>query len=118
MVHRWRFRVAALLAVLVVAMAAACGGDDEGAGTTSGGADTASGAEPITVGLVTDIGGVSDRSFNFLANEGLKQAQSELGIDGRLLESQSDADYIPNLQEAAQTSDLIVSIGFLMGEDT
>ena len=36
-------------------------------------------AKKIKVGLVTDIGGLNDRSFNQLANEGLERAKSELG---------------------------------------
>ena len=36
----------------------------------------------IKIGLVTDIGGLDDRSFNFLANKGLQRAERELGVDG------------------------------------
>ena len=57
-------------------------------------------AKKIKVGLVTDIGGLNDRSFNQLANEGLEQAKSELGVDGRVLISKSNADYVPNLSHA------------------
>ena len=49
----------------------------------------------IKVGLVTDIGGLNDRSFNQLANEGLERAKSELGVEGRVLTSESNADYVP-----------------------
>jgi basic membrane protein A len=68
---------------------------------------------------VTDIGGLNDRSFNALANQGLEQAADELGVEIRVLESQSDADYIPNLSTLAEEGfDLIISVGFLMGEAT
>ena len=54
------------------------------------------------VGLVTDIGGLDDRSFNFLANLGLERAEEELGVDGRVLISKADADYVPNLTSLAK----------------
>ena len=67
------------------------------------------------VGLVTDIGGLNDRGFNQLAYNGLKQAESELGAKGRVKQSNTDSDYVPNLQHAgAQGNDLIIAVGFLM----
>jgi basic membrane protein A and related proteins len=115
-----------LLVTLLLAVAAGCGGDDDGdggdaAGDQTGATDTAEGApgSDIQVGLVTDIGGLNDRGFNSLANQGLEQAAEEFGVEIRVLESQSDADYIPNLSTLAEEGfDLIVSVGFLMGEAT
>jgi basic membrane protein A len=116
--HKWPWLVA-LLAVLVLA-AAGCGGGNESAttGAQAGGTGTTGGAK-IKVGLVTDIGGLNDRGFNSLANKGLEDAKSQLGVDGRVLESKSDADYIPNLSEFGdQGYDLIISVGFLMTDAT
>ncbi|MGH3029727.1 MAG: BMP family lipoprotein [Gaiellaceae bacterium] len=115
-----------LLVTLLLAVAAGCGGDDDGddgdvAGDQTGATDTAEEApgSDIRVGLVTDIGGLNDRGFNSLANQGLEQAAEEFGVEIRVLESQSDADYIPNLSTLADEGfDLIVSVGFLMGEAT
>ena len=115
-----------LLVTLALALVAAgCGGDDDdttGAGgddTTPAADTTTDAAEAVKVGLVTDIGGLNDRGFNSLANEGLEQAATELGADIRVLESESDADYIPNLSTLADEGyDLIISVGFLMGEAT
>jgi basic membrane protein A len=115
--------LAALVATLAL-VAAGCGGDDEestdtGAAAQTGGGETTAAAEPIKVCLVTDIGGLNDRGFNSLANEGLERAKSELGVETRVLESKSDADYIPNLSECAEQGyDLVISVGFLMGEAT
>jgi basic membrane protein A len=87
----------------------------------TGSARTAAPAAPaahhatLKVGLVTDIGGLNDRSFNHLAYIGLQRAQSQLGVDGRVLESHSNADYIPNLSTLAQQGyDLVIGVGFLM----
>ncbi|HEX2044679.1 MAG TPA: BMP family ABC transporter substrate-binding protein [Gaiellaceae bacterium] len=114
-----------LLVTLLLAIGAGCGGDDGGDGDAGGEAtgatdtgEAAPGAD-IQVGLVTDIGGLNDRGFNSLANQGLERAADELGVEIRVLESQSDADYIPNLSTLAEDGfDLIISVGFLMGEAT
>ena len=114
-----------LVTLLLALVAAGCGGDDDdgdaGDGDTTAATDeaTTEEAEPIRVGLVTDIGGLNDRGFNSLANEGLERAASELGAEIRVLESKSDADYIPNLSTLAEEGfDLVISVGFLMGEAT
>jgi basic membrane protein A len=110
-----------LLAILMVGAAvlvAACGSDNGGGG--GGGGNTkssSSGGKKIKVGLVTDIGGLNDRSFNQLAYQGLKNAQSQLGIQGRVLTSKSNADYVPNLSTLAQQHyDLVIGVGFLMAD--
>jgi basic membrane protein A len=65
------------------------------------------------VGLSTDIGGLNDRSFNHLAYVGLQRAARELGVETRVVQSQSPADYIPNLTALArQGYDLIIGVGF------
>ena len=116
--------LALLLASLALALGlAACGGDDGdsegGGGTTAEDTTLDDGGEAMKVGLVTDIGGLNDRGFNQLAFQGLKQAESDLGVEIRVLESKSDADYIPNLQTLAEDGfDLIISVGFLMTEAT
>jgi basic membrane protein A and related proteins len=116
----FRLFLLALLAALALGIAA-CGGDDDddGGGGGDGGAAQEEQAESIKAGLVTDIGGLNDRSFNFLANKGLEDAEKELGIEGRVLISDSNGDYVPNLTTLAQQQyEIIVSIGFLMGDAT
>jgi basic membrane protein A and related proteins len=69
--------------------------------------------------LVTDQGGVDDRSFNETAWAGMQRAESELGITARVLESTSETDFEPNIQEFVdQDCDIIVTVGFLLGEAT
>ena len=104
--------IGACLAALAL-VAVACGDDNGGGGGSGGGSE----AKKVKVGLVTDVGGLNDRSFNQAANEGLKRAQSQLGIDTRVLISKSNADYVPNLSTLArQGYDLIVANGYLMAE--
>jgi basic membrane protein A and related proteins len=78
-------------------------------------------AEPVDFRgcLVTDAGGVDDRSFNETAYNGLVRARDELGIDIAVLESTAETDYEPNVQEFVdQDCDIIVTVGFLLGEVT
>jgi basic membrane protein A and related proteins len=111
-----------VLTGLLVAFALGCGDDDnESSGGGSTGAQTSAAEDKpsIKVGLVTDIGGLNDRSFNALANKGLEQAKSELGIETRVITSDSNADYVPNLTRLVQQRyDLIIAVGFLMAEAT
>jgi basic membrane protein A len=67
------------------------------------------------VGLVTDIGGLNDRGFNQLANQGLQRAVKQLHIKGRVLISTSEQDYIPNFTSLVRGKyNLIIGVGFLM----
>jgi basic membrane protein A and related proteins len=122
-VHRRTTRAICIALTLVVSsfVIAACGSDNNSSTSTSGAAASMStpAAKKIKVGLVTDIGGLNDRSFNALANKGLQDAQSKLGVQGRVLISKSNADYIPNLTTLAQQRyDLIIAVGFLMSDAT
>jgi basic membrane protein A and related proteins len=118
-------RLALLLACALLAFGLACGGDDDDdeggaagdtATETAGQTETGD-AEGITVGLVSDVGRFNDRSFNQSALEGLRRAESELGVDGRPIESRQTADYVPNLSTLArQEFDLSIGVGFLLAE--
>ena len=80
-----------MLATVLMLSMTACGGSGEEAGTTAEKSD-------FKVGLVTDVGGVEDQSFNQSAWEGLKRAEEELGISVAYLTSTTDADYAPNIE--------------------
>lgn len=66
------------------------------------------------VTMVTDTAGLGDQNFNDLAKRGLDRAAAELGIQPEVIESQEAADYVPNLTQAAEQSDLTVGVGFLL----
>ena len=113
----FRFFLLALIAALALGIAAC--GDDNDDGGGGGSSDTAAKEEgkAIKAGVVTDIGGLNDRSFNFLANKGLEDAEGDLGVEGRVLISKSNGDYVPNLSTLAQQQyDLTVGVGFLMAD--
>lgn len=97
-----------LLALLVLAslvLAACGGGSNAGAGTKA--------CE------VTDVGGIDDKSFNATAYKGITDAEASLGVEGAYLESQEQADYETNINAfVEQGCDLIVTVGFLLGDAT
>ena len=120
--HRRTFRAIPIALTLAIGAfgVSACGSSDDNGGSSSSSSSSASSApqgKKIKVGLVTDIGGLNDRSFNQLANEGLQRAVKQLGINGRVLISKQNSDYIPNLTTLAQQKyDLIIGNGFLMAD--
>ncbi|HEV8535201.1 MAG TPA: BMP family ABC transporter substrate-binding protein [Candidatus Limnocylindria bacterium] len=84
-----------------------------------GGGGLLPGGKQIQVGLVTDVGGLNDKSFNALANEGRLQAEKDLGVKTSVIESKKQEDYVPNLTTFAQQGyDLVISVGFLMTNST
>lgn len=93
----------ALILVLVGGLLAGCGAAEE---------------ESFSVGLITDVGGIDDKSFNQSTWEGIEQFQNEYdGVTTKYLQSDSDADYIPNLSTFSDEGlDLIVAPGFLFEE--
>jgi len=73
----------------------------------------------LKVGMVTDMGGIDDKSFNATAWKGVEMAIADLGIDGSYLESQQQTDYATNItQYINQGANLIVTVGFLLADDT
>jgi basic membrane protein A len=76
-------------------------------------------ADVVTVGQVTDLGGIDDKTFNASAWAGTQQAIADLGVEGKFLESQQQSDYAKNIQQFLdEETDLIVTVGFLLGVDT
>lgn len=99
---KWFFT--AMVALLVLSLVAACG-TPKGTG--------------MKVGMVSDVGGVDDASFNQNTWEGLQKAQKDLGVESKFIESQAQADYEKNITEfAEQNYDLIFTVGFLLTDAT
>ncbi len=75
--------------------------------------------DKLKVGMITDAGGIDDKSFNATSWKGVEQAVKELKIDGSYLESKQQTDYATNLaQYVNQDADLILTVGFLLADDT
>ena len=115
-----------ILSVLMCAAMAvslmACGGaktsDSGEAGAASEGGAAADNSE-IKIGLVTDVGGVNDQSFNQSAWTGLQNAEKELGVTVNYLESKTDADYNANIESFIDEDyDLIICVGYMLADAT
>jgi basic membrane protein A len=105
-------------------LAAACGGDEEpGTTTTQATSETPSATqapagEPIRIGLVYDIGGRGDQSFNDAAAAGLDRASTELGVTFSEASANEDGTNREELLalQASEGADLVIGVGFLFGE--
>ena len=106
------------IAVATALTLAACGEapSSESTDDQSGDAGAATTENPdVKACMVSDSGGFEDKSFNQSGHEGLMQARDELGVSVDQAESQSDADFIPNLENMVQGGcDVIIGVGFLM----
>ena len=88
-------------------------------GTATG--PSSSCAKTYKVGLVTDVGKLSDKSFNFDSFNGVldAQADSSLCVQGKAIESSVEADYPKNIQTFLDAGyDMIVTVGFKLGDAT
>jgi len=116
-------KVLSVLSVATLSLSlllAGCGGQanqgEQGKQGEAGGAA----APTARIGMVTDVGGVNDNSFNQSAWEGLQKLQADLNLpkeNVNYLQSNGDADYVPNLTQFVKDKwDLTWGIGFLMGD--
>jgi len=101
-------RKSTLVALVVMVIAAvilpACGG-------------TAAPAAACKAGLVTDVGKINDGTFNQYAFDGLKKAETDLGIGIKYIETQAQTDYGKNIQSLVEANcEIIVAVGFMMGD--
>jgi basic membrane protein A len=72
----------------------------------------------LRVGLVFDVGGKNDKSFNESAWRGLQRVRDELGVDVQYIEPTEGADRESALRTlAARKVDLVIGVGFIFGPD-
>jgi basic membrane protein A and related proteins len=104
-----------LALVVVFALAGSVVACSSPSSTTSTPGTTATTTPKIKTAMVTDVGGLGDKSFNDLSYAGLQRAQKELGVQIKVLESKQITDYESNLSELAGAGySPIFAVGFLM----
>ncbi|GAB6988331.1 BMP family lipoprotein [Paenibacillus pini] len=109
-------KIVKLSLVTVLAFSVVLAGCGKKEDTNASGGDVAKSS--VKVGLVTDVGGVNDKSFNQSAWEALEGLQKNKGITAKYLQSKSKEDYVPNLNKYVKDKyDLTWGIGFDLGED-
>ncbi|MHB1613955.1 MAG: BMP family lipoprotein [Actinomycetes bacterium] len=111
-------KIAAAVGVLALT-AAACGSKPATSTPSSSSSATSAAPASFKACMVTDTGGIDDRSFNASAWQGIQNAESALGVSGQYLQSTSQNDYTPNINAlVGQKCGVIVTVGFLMGDAT
>jgi basic membrane protein A len=116
-------------AVLTVAglLAAACGSStSNSSGSSSASAKASSTASASTAGkflgcMVTDTGGIDDRSFNASSWQGMQEAAASnpSKISVKYLQSTTQSDYTPNINTfIGDKCGIVVTVGFLMAQAT
>jgi basic membrane protein A len=108
-----------MTAAAIVALSACGAGEEAPATEDAAPGETPAEAADFTVGMVTDVGGIDDKSFNQSAWEGLQQFGQEAGLaEGtgyRYLQSADMAAFEPNLRTLVREDvDLVWGIGYLM----
>src|SRR6185437_16813896 len=102
-------------------LAAACGSSTSPSGSSSGGSSPSAAAAAFKGCMVTDTGGIDDRSFNASAWQAMQEVQSANPgkVSVKDLPSKSQSDYVPNINAfIGQKCGIIVTNGFLMGSAT
>jgi basic membrane protein A len=101
-----------LAASITVLTVGACGG-------TASNAPASTCSKTWKVGLVTDVGKLSDKSFNFDSYKGVQDAQADasLCVSGKAIESSVPADYPKNIQLFLDGKyDMIIGVGFALSD--
>lgn len=90
-----------------------------GSASSAKSGSTTTAKSDLKVGLITDVGGIHDHSFNETSWKGLEKAKTDFGVEINYLESKTDADYSSNIESFVDEDyDLIVCVGFKLAEAT
>src|SRR3984885_5133904 len=112
---------AAFSIVALLASGCASASKPGSSGSPPGSSTSASAAGKFLGCMVTDTGGIDDRSFNASSWQGMQEAQSTdpSKISVQYLQSTSGSDYTPNINTfIGEKCGIIVTVGFLMGDNT
>ena len=121
--------LALMLALCMVFALCACGSSEpaaedaaeapaEDAAAEAPAEEEAAPAEKVRIGMVTDVGGVNDQSFNQTSWEGLQALDPEV-FEVNYLESKTDADYQTNINTFIDEGyDLIICVGYMLADAT
>jgi len=70
-------------------------------------------AAPSKVIVITDSAGLGDKGFNDVCWQGVQKAAKDFKLTSRFLQSREQADYVSNLNLAAQNADIVITLGYL-----
>lgn len=96
-----------------------CAPAPAGSGAPSPGAGGSAAAGDVQPCMVSDTGGFDDNSFNELGKNGLDAGAAAIGVEGIAVQSDTDADYAPNIDNLiSQGCNLIFTVGFNLSAAT
>ena len=107
--------------ISMAAIVAACSGSGATSSPTSGSGATGTVApsSSLKIGVVTDVGSITDKNFNQYSYEGAKAAAAALGATVNYVVPADASDYTKDIQGFVdQKYDVIVTVGFNLGTDT
>ncbi|WP_410513954.1 BMP family ABC transporter substrate-binding protein [Paenibacillus sp. BR2-3] len=123
------FKLSFVMLLAMTVILAGCGKNNANSGNGANGTGNAAATNAPTeaptdapksevkLGMVTDVGGVNDKSFNQSAWEALQALEKESGVEIKYLQSESNADYQPNLNQFVKGGyNLTWGIGFDLGD--
>ena len=106
-------KLVALSSAIIIGSMSLIGCSNKADNTNNSGAK-----ETIKVGMVADTGGINDESFNQSAWEGLQEAEKELGIEIKVIESRQASEYLGNIETLVDDGmNLIIGVGYTMADD-
>ena len=80
--------------------------------------ESSTASSEIKIGMVADLGGINDESFNQSAWEGLQQAEKDFGIEIKVIESKQASEYLTNMESLIDEDvDMVIGVGYTMKED-
>lgn len=89
-----------------------CASSSSQGNNSSSNANNVQNASMYKVGMVTDEGGLGDKSFNSATYDGLLKAKEELGVDIQVLEPKQDTDFEAYTQRISKNSNLVIGVGY------
>jgi basic membrane protein A and related proteins len=117
---RGSLKTVAALSVVAMAVATGCGSSSTSSTPSSKSTSSSPAATGFTACMVTDTGGLDDKSFNQSSWEGFQAAnQTDSSIQIKNLPSTSTADYAKNISTfLGEHCGIIITVGFLMATAT
>ena len=105
-----KLAVLSLSVIMSASMLVGCG--------TKSTEENSTASSDIKIGMVADLGGINDESFNQSAWEGLQQAEKDFGIEIKVIESKQASEYLPNMESLIDEDvDMVIGVGYTMKED-
>lgn len=103
---------AIFLSVAMTFMSLVGCGSNAGSNSNTSDAGSSDSQKTFTVGMVTDDGGLGDKSFNDATHQGLLKVKEDFNVDLQVLEPKQESDFQPYMERMSKNADIIVAVGY------